>query len=201
MKDSIPFENQARECVRWIEDRIKAALAPAAAKAITAADKARLERELDSLRPAFENLTNLFLEPLRDQKPDLCSFGYCELRSLMWAAFNAGARSIVSNSAKQYTFNEKTQNARDVRAQKKNPEIEARRNAVKAEIEANRGKRQPAGSDDYANFILEGVERRMLETYPKAKTASVSTVRNDLREYLKGFGKPKKERNRQSLKG
>lgn len=81
--------------------------------------------------------------------------------------------AFADGSAKQYTFNEKTKNARDVRAQKKNPEIEARRNAVKAEIEANRHKRQPAGSDDYANFILGGVGRRTQETYPKAKTASV----------------------------
>ena len=103
VSDSIPFENQARECVQWIEDRIKAALSPAASKVVTEGDKASLERELDNLHSAFENLTNLLIEPLREQKPNVCSFGYCELRRLMWAAFIAGSRAIVSDSAQRYT--------------------------------------------------------------------------------------------------
>jgi hypothetical protein len=72
VSETIPFENQARECVQWIEDRIKAALSPAASKVVTEGDKASLERELDNLHSAFENLTNLLVEPLREQKKNVC---------------------------------------------------------------------------------------------------------------------------------
>jgi len=103
MNNATPLENGARAYVQYIEDRIQGALSPAAAEAVTPADKASLERSLDALRPSFDELAKRFFDPVREQKPDMCEHGYCMLWRLMGGAFNAGARGIVSDSAQKYT--------------------------------------------------------------------------------------------------
>jgi hypothetical protein len=102
MTSPAPLENGARAYFQYVEDRIQGALSPAA-KAVTPADKASLERSLEALRPSFDGLAKQFFDPVREQKPDLCEHGYCLLWRLMGGAFNAGARGMVSDSAQKYT--------------------------------------------------------------------------------------------------
>ena len=96
-------EKGARDYVQYIENRVKGALSSAAAEVVIPADKTSLERSLDALRPSFDELAKWFFDPVREQKPNLCEYGYSMLWRLMWAAFSAGARGIVSESAQRFT--------------------------------------------------------------------------------------------------
>jgi hypothetical protein len=106
MKDGvleyIPAEIRARAFVQYIESCIEGSLSPAGAKNLTTDDKAALERALNALRPSFDELTKCFFDPLREQKPSVWEHGHCTLWSLIGAAFIAGSRGTVSESAQSY---------------------------------------------------------------------------------------------------
>jgi hypothetical protein len=95
-------ENEARAFVQHIESCIEASLSPAAVKTVAPDDKAALERALSALRPSFDELAKWFFDPLREQKPAVCEHGYCTLWSLLGAAFVAGSRGTMSESARSY---------------------------------------------------------------------------------------------------
>jgi hypothetical protein len=95
-------ENEARAFVQCIESCIKDSLSPAAAKTVTPDDKAALERARRALRPSFDELAKCFFDPLREQKPAFCEHGYDLLWRLIGAAFVAGSRGTMSESARSY---------------------------------------------------------------------------------------------------
>src|ERR1700730_2363052 len=107
MKDGVskstPPENEARAFVQHIVSCIEDSLSPAAAKNVTPDDKAALQRALRVLRPSFDELAKCFFDPVREQKPAFCEHGYYMLWSLISAAFVAGSRGTISDSAQRYT--------------------------------------------------------------------------------------------------
>jgi Family of unknown function (DUF5681) len=97
--ESTSAENGGRAFVQHIESCIEGSLSPAAAKTVTPDDKAALEQALSALRPSFDELAKCFFDPVREQKPALCEHGYHVLWSLIGAAFAAGSRGTMSESA------------------------------------------------------------------------------------------------------
>jgi hypothetical protein len=95
-----PAEDGARAFVQYIQSCIEDSLSPAAAK-LTPSDKEDLERALSALR-VFDELVKHFLDPVREQKPAICEHGYHLLWRLMGAAFLAGSRGTVSDSARSF---------------------------------------------------------------------------------------------------
>jgi hypothetical protein len=95
-------ENEARAFVQCIESCIEDSLSPAAAKTVTPDDKAALERALSALRPSFDELAKCFFDPVREQKPAFSEHGYYLLWRLIGAAFVAGSRGTMSESARRH---------------------------------------------------------------------------------------------------
>ena len=98
VSESTPAENGARAFVQYIESCIEDSLSSAAAK-LTPSDKADLERAL-SAPGVFDELAKWFFDPLREQKPALYEYGCHLLWRLMDAAFVAGSRGTLSESAR-----------------------------------------------------------------------------------------------------
>ena len=115
--ESTAAENEARDFVQYIESCIEGSLSPAAAKTVTPDDKAALERGLSALRPSFDELAKCFFDPVREQKPGFCEHGYYLLWRLMDAAFVAGSRGTLSESARSYAS--RANALRSPRSQKK----------------------------------------------------------------------------------
>src|SRR5271166_936535 len=100
--ESRPAENEAQDFVQYIESCIEGSLSPAASKTVTPDDKEDLERALSALRPSFDELAKCFFDPVREQRPAFCEHGYYLLWSLIGAAFVAGSRGTISESARSY---------------------------------------------------------------------------------------------------
>jgi hypothetical protein len=183
VSESTPPENEARAFVQHIVSCIEDSLSPAAAKNVTPDDKAALERALRVLRPSFDELAKCFFDPVREQKPAFCEHGYHVLWSLIGAAFVAGSRGTISDSAQRYTNRVKA--LKSPRSQKKTD----RRTKLRSFLRQNYSDELVKKTRTFAEIIrpafleylcIEEVRGSNGESYNK-KEPTIETIFQDLR--------------------
>jgi hypothetical protein len=70
-------------------------------KVLFADEAVELKRAGERLRPAFDELMRVFVEPVRKSKPSVADYGREKLVSLMVDAFIVGGRATLSKSAEK----------------------------------------------------------------------------------------------------
>lgn len=127
-------EKAARECVDWIEERIKDIHGVDCHgvqhnKHLTPGDKWELEGAYSNFRSAFDGIVKNFIEPVRESDPILAKAGFSFLWRLTDAAFIAGARTMLSDSGMKYLNDRQTAPAReaiaDATAERDKPLVES----------------------------------------------------------------------------
>jgi hypothetical protein len=85
-------------------------------KVLFADEAVELKRAGERLRPAFNELMRVFVNPVRKSKPSVADYGRERLVSLMVDAFTVGSRATLSKSTEKLAEHEKLRRGRKILA-------------------------------------------------------------------------------------
>jgi hypothetical protein len=103
-----------------VDKLIAAAFSAEGEKVLYADEAVELKRAGERLRPAFDELMRVFVEPVRKSKPSVADYGHERLVSLMIDAFIVG-RMTLSQSTEKLAKMEKLRRSRTEKAKKASP--------------------------------------------------------------------------------
>lgn len=98
------MKESARTLVDHIENCAEGSLSPSAPA--KGEERASLDRALKRLRPAFDEISKWFIDPIKESKPSRANYGYEKLSELLAAAFVIGQCGTVTEGAKSFFMSE-----------------------------------------------------------------------------------------------
>lgn len=154
-----------------IDRLIAAAFSEKGARVLHAEDAIRLKRAAERVRPTFDELMRVFVEPLRESKPGVAAYWREKLLSLVLDGFAAGSCSSLSDTTEKYAQDyARTEGMTAIKAEARAGTVAEQKSILSEELSKG-GKKKDIYARTRARLIESGlrpVDERTLRRWKKS---------------------------------